>query len=67
MKLKTSHRLGAAALVFVVCIATAPVASAKVDNEFHFGFGERIVRVIKKIQAVFRPANQQDAPLPPRP
>jgi hypothetical protein len=64
------NTLSAAALALVVCLSTAPIASAAVyrDRDGFDGVAERIVRVIKKVQNFFGGViAQTDQPIPPRP
>jgi hypothetical protein len=69
------RRLGAAALVFVVCLSLAPVASAATASGDRVGvtFGERfgvrakIAKILKKLKGLPNVWILEDQPGPPHP
>ena len=66
--MKMDHRRwGAAALALVVCLSASPVATASGFRDGDLDFGQRIVRVIKKIRKILPITAQDDLPSPPLP
>jgi len=65
------RRVGAAALMFVVCLSLAPVASAVAPEGDRFGDGlgvrAKIAKIIKKLKGLPNIGILTDEPAPPHP
>lgn len=61
------HRLSAAALTLIVCLAITPTAAAAPLNLGDHEFVRRVVQIFKNIQKKFSITSLQDFPGPPKP